>query len=217
MSWGFVAVAGATVVSGAMASRSSRKTGKASAYADDQALAFEQERYDDWKSTYGGVEDNLSQYFTSLTPDYYEAQGLEAFQLEHDKELENVRTTLAQRGISDSGLMAQAELGFAQEAAQERASIRAEAPARVREEQFRFLQAGLGLNPGDSYGQTLADQANNASADARSASEASGRATSAAIQATGTALGAYLNRPAATPAATPSVASSLTHTATPGA
>ena len=64
----------------------------------------------------------------------------------------------------------------------------------AREEQFRFLQAGLQLNPGASYGQALASTANKASARALAAEEASGKATGAAVTAVGTALSDYLDK-----------------------
>ena len=136
-------VAGATAVSAGLSYKSSKDATDAYSDAQDESIAFERERYADWKSTYGGVEENLSDYFSNLTPDYYAAQGLEAFQTEQQAALDNVRATLAQRGIADSGIAAATEIAFAQEGAERRAEIRAQAPSLAREEQFRFLQAGL--------------------------------------------------------------------------
>ena len=188
-------IAGATAVSGYMASKSADKATDAASDAAAAQIAFERERYADWKDTYGGVEENLSAYFSNLTPDYYVAQGLEAFQKESQAQLEQVRTTLAQRGIGDSGIAAQAELGFAQEGAEERARIRAEGPKLAREDQFRFLQAGLGLSPGSAYSTALSQQANSLAQTAGSAQVAAGQATSAAVKSVGTALADYFDKP----------------------
>jgi len=199
MTWVAVAIAGATVATGYMGSRASSKASDASSAASEAQIAFEREKYSDWKDTYGGIEDNLSEYYNSLTPDYYEARGLEAFQKEQQLALENVRSTLAQRGIEDSGIAAAAELAFAQEGAVQKANIRATAPSMAAEEQRSFLQIGLGQNPGESFSRTLADRATNKANAANQASQYAGQATGQAITAVGTGLSDYLNTRAAVP------------------
>jgi len=183
---------GAALAGGYMASRSADKATKAASQADAAALAFEQQKYQDWQDTYGSIEDNLADYYSTLTPDYYEARGLEAFQTEQQAALENVRTTLAQRGIEDSGIAAATELAFAQEGAQQRAQIRATAPSLAAEEQRSFLQVGLGQDPGASYSRTLAESAAQKGRTAASAEAAAGKAVSKAITTAGTALKDYL-------------------------
>ncbi len=203
MTWGFVAAAGATVVSGSMASRSANKASGRAAAGDEAALGFEQEKYDDWKETYGGIEANLSDYYNNLTPEYFEAQGLEAFQQEQQLALTNVRSTLAQRGITDSGIAAQAEIEFANKGATSRAQIRAQAPGVAASEQRQFLQIGLGQNPGASLSSTLSQQAQQANQRANASQQVAGQATSQAVQSVGTALSDYFNRPAAPVQSTP--------------
>jgi hypothetical protein len=202
MSWGMVAVAGATVVGGVMSSNSASKAGKTASKADKAAMAFEQQKYDDWKATYGGVEDNLSKYYNSLTPDFYEAQGLEAFQKEQNIAMEKVKSSLAQRGIDDSGIAIATEAAMLGQEAEGRAHIRATAPSMAMEEQRGFLQVGLGQNPGSSLSQTLANRAQSANTTAQNANAAAGQAMGTAVTAVGTALGDYLNKPA-TPTPTP--------------
>ena len=107
--------------------------------------------------------------------------------------------SLAQRGIDPSSglsasLRAQAELG----AAEERASIRRDAPRLAAEDQREFLQIGLGKNPASSVSEALAAQTNvataaatTAAATSRADSKAAGDAAAAAIPAVGQAITAY--------------------------
>lgn len=191
-------VAGGTLISGGLSTRQAGKATKAASQADAAVLAFEQQKYADWKNTYGAIEDNLAEYYGSLTPDYYEARGLEAFEQEREQELEKVRTTLAQRGIEDSGIAAAVELGMAQEAAETRATIRAQAPSLAAEEQRSFLQVGMGQTPGQSLSSTLAESAARKGTAATAAEQAAGRAVGSAITTTGTALADYFKQPDAT-------------------
>lgn len=190
-----VAVAGGSVLSGVMGSRSASKANRAASAASAAQLKFEQEKYDDWKDTYGGIEDNLADYYGSLTPEYYEARGLEAFQKEQQGALESVRETLAQRGIEDSGVAAATEISFAQEGAQQRTTIRANAPSMAAEEQRSFLQVGMGQNPGESYSRTLSERSASAASTAASANKAAGVAVGNAITTVGTGLSDYLAKP----------------------
>ena len=195
MTWGYVAIGGATIASGFMASKSASKTSSRAGASDAASIKFEKKKYADWQDVYGGLEDNLSDYYNSLTPEFYEAQGLENFQKEHQLEMENVRTTLAQRGIEDSGIALAAEVSSLQQASTTRANIRTQAPAIAAEEQRSFLQIGLGQNPGESYSRTLANQASSQNIRAASERATAGKAIGTAVTTAGTALSDYLNRP----------------------
>ena len=217
MSWGLVAVAGVTAVSAYSSSKSASRDADNANAATAESLAFEQEKYDDWKETYGGIEDNLSDYYSSLTPEYFEAQGLESFQQEYQTAMTNVQSTLAQRGIEDSGIALATEVSGAQSAATNRATIRAQAPSLAAEEQRSFLQVGLGQNPGASYSRSLAENANRTGQDSRASQQAAGQAVGSAIRTAGTALSSYLSQPAApVPATTYSTPSANQYTDTSG-
>lgn len=188
-------VGGTTLLSGVMGSQSADKASRSASRSEAAALDFERQKYADWKDTYGGIEDNLSEYYNSLTPEYYEARGLEAFQKEQQVALEGVRETLAQRGIEDSGIAAATEISFAQEGAGKRADIRADAPSLAAEEKRSFLQVGMNQNPGESYSRALASSATSASRTARESSASAGQAVGSAITTIGTGLSDYLNKP----------------------
>jgi len=193
MVWGAVIGAvGGLLGASASASAASDASDQAAAASAAQ-LEFDRDRYEDWQATYGGIQDNLSNYYNSLTPDFYEAQGLEAFQQEHQNQLTQVRETLAQRGLSNSGIAAATELSFAHQGATTRAGIRAMAPAAAAEDQLRFLQVGLGQNPGQSMSQTLAQQSAQANQQANQANIVAGQAIGQAINTATTGLSDYFN------------------------
>lgn len=185
MSWGAVAVAGASVAGSLISSNASKKASKSASSADKATLEFNQKQYDDWKSVYGPVQDNLSSYYSSLTPDYYETLGLEAFELERNSAMDQIETSLAQRGISDSGIASQirseADLG----AATTRAQIRRQAPQQVATDKMNFLAVGMNANPAPSVSKTLSDQAAGARQRADAAASASGQAWNSAAQSVG--------------------------------
>jgi len=211
MAWVATAVVGAAVVGGVVSSRnaskardSASKATKASSDASDAQLSFEYEKYDDWNETYGPLQDNLANYYNNVTPEYYAAVGVEKFNEEFQTSLQRIDESFAQRGIDTSSgiagsIKSQAEL----DAAETRAGIRREAPRQATEDQSRFLQIGMGQNPGSSVSSTLAQKsreqsltAQNASITAGNASTAAGNAWGAAIPQVGNAAQAWVNKPA---------------------
>tara|TARA_R110000851_G_scaffold14313_5_gene48501 strand:+ start:10951 stop:11643 length:693 start_codon:yes stop_codon:yes gene_type:complete len=191
-------IAGGTVVSGAMAADSAKSASKRAAAMSKAQLDFEKQKHQEWKDVYGDIETNLGEYYNSLTPDFYAAQGLEAFQKEQDTARMQIKTSLAQRGIEDSGLAIAMEQNADQEAAVNRASIRAQAPGMVAEEKRQFLQVGLGQNPGQGVSQALSTQASQAQRTADQANAVAGQAVSTAVRTAGTALSDYFAKPGQT-------------------
>lgn len=181
---GAVGAVGGSIIS----SRASSKAAKQAGAAQAAQLDFDMERYDDWKNIFGGVQENLSNYYNSISPDYYVASGLEAFEKEREAQMGKLNETLAQRGLSNSGLAATVATESAISSAEARASIRREAPRQAREDQSRFLQIGMGQNPGSSVSSTLGGIATNAQTQANQASQAAGQAVSTAVSSTGKAI-----------------------------
>lgn len=190
MSWGAVALAGAAVVGSAMSKSSADKATRSADNAAAAELAFNQQRYDDWKEVYGPIQDNLANYYSSITPDMYEVQGLEAFNKEFEIQQQRLDETLAQRGIADSGIAAQLDLQQELGAAESRAKIRMSSPALAAEEQSRFLQIGLGQNPANSVAATLGNQAVLKAQNANQQQQVAGQAIGTAITEIGNAAGA---------------------------
>ena len=188
MSWVAVAVAGSAVVGAAVSSNNASKARKSAANAAKSDLGFAKAQYEDWLNAFGDIQNNLSEYYENLTPDFMEAQGLQAFEQEKEFALSQLEADLAQRGIEQSGIAKEAYEDFAFESASERARIRAEAPLRTAQAQQEFLQVGLGQNPASNVQSALASRSAQASADARLATQASARATGAAVDTTFNAL-----------------------------
>lgn len=181
-------VAAGSIAGSVMSSRASSKASQRAADAQNAQLSFDMERYDDWQNIFGGVQENLSNYYSSISPDYYVAAGLEAFEKEREAQMGKLNETLAQRGLSNSGLAATVATEDAISSAEARASIRREAPRQAREDQSRFLQIGMGQNPGSSVSSTLGGIAANAQTQANQASQAAGQAMSSAVSSTGKAI-----------------------------
>ncbi len=195
MSWGNVAVAGAVIVSGGMSYLGSKDASKASSDASAAQIAFEREKYDDWNEVYGPLQDNLTDYYSNVTPDYYASVGLEDFETQYQTSLDRIDENLIQRGIDpSSGIGASIEAQAELSAAETRASIRRDAPIKAAEDKSRFLQIGLGQNPGSSLSATMAQQTQQKADAATAANAATGTAMAAAIPAIGTAISAYNNR-----------------------
>ena len=229
----------ATIGSALLSANSSRKATKAAEKASDQAAAsakaaldFSKEQYQDWKDVYGDFQTNLGDYYSNLTPEDRNlwagrdvaaeirgetAQGLEIFEKEKNRALEQVRETLDQRGIGTSGLAAETEAQFGGFGAVERSKIRREGTMRTREEEqlqrqgaieadkqvagekSDFLRAGLGLDAAGTVQSSFNAQANNDSRIATGAARGAGTAAQASTTATGaafTSVAEYLdNRP----------------------
>lgn len=189
------AIPAVAAIGGALISSSaSSKASKRAASSEAAALGFEQQKYDDWQQVFGPLQDNLAKYYNSVSPDYYASAGLEAFQKERTQQLDTMTEQLAQRGLQGSGLEASLKRSTAIDTAEKRAAIRVEAPKQAAEDKTRFLQIGLGQNPGASYSAALGNIANNANTNAQQAQLASGQATAAAVNTAGTALSDYFNK-----------------------
>lgn len=194
MSWGNVAIAGATVIGASMQSKSASKSSKAASQASAEQLAFEREQYADWQEIYGPLQENLADYYTNLTPEFYEAVGLQNYQQELQDTQSAISERIAQSGLSsrsgvEQSLLAQAEI----QGAEDRAQIRSDAERQTQEDKTRFLQIGLGQNPSSSLSQTLAQRSSNLQSIANQQQQAAGQATGAAVESVGNALSAYFN------------------------
>ena len=198
MSWSAVAVAGASLAGSVISSSSANKASKQAGQAEAAQLEFAQKQYDDWKAVYGPVQDNLSSYYSNLTPDYYEALGLEAFELERNNAMEQINTSLAQRGIKDSGVAAEITANADLSAASTRAQIRRQAPVQMATDQQNFLAIGMNANPAPSVSESLNSQAVGARQRSNAASAAAGQAWGSATSSLGTlaetGLSAYLGK-----------------------
>lgn len=186
-------ISGVASLGGALLSKKSAdKASGQAAQASAEQLAFEQARYDDWKAIYGPIQENLSNYYSNISPDYYEAMGLEAFELERTAMMEQLDTVLAQRGLADSGMAAQLEADMGMQAATQRAKIRRQAPVQARQEQQDFLSLGMRADPAPSVSSALGQRTAYAQQYAQQAGVAAGEAMGSAVSTIGSGLSEYL-------------------------
>lgn len=186
-------VAGATVVGAVASSVSASKSRKDARRARQTEMQWQQEQYDDWKDVYGPIEQNLASYYENVSPEYYEVQGLEAFEAERAQVETQLAESLAQRGIVDSGVAASLELQQGFQAAETRAGIRLAAPAQAAAEKLQFLQVGLGQDPSSGLASTLARGTAQSEVSAQQAEAVAGKAVGQAVTAVGTGLADYNN------------------------
>lgn len=192
------AVVGSAVV-GAVSSSSSSKRASSSANAATAAsseasaaqLEFAKEQYADWEKAYGPIQDNLSAYYNSLTPEKYETQSIQAINQSYANANKQITQSLAQRGIATSGLAAQAQVDLATKQAQDTATVRATSDQVVANEKMKFLSLGMGQYANTTAGiyNAYGNQANLA---AQQSSMYSNQAAQAA-QGVGTALSSGVN------------------------
>lgn len=172
--------AGASIFGATSASNAASDATDAQSAAEAAALDFQKQQYQDWQDIYGPIQDNLSMYYQNINPDYYEATGLANFQKERQQQLTDLNTSLAQRGLTNSGLAATVKRENAIDTAEQRAQIRTNATQQAIADQSNFLQIGMGINPASSYGSTLNQIAQNKAVTAQNAQTAAGAAVSGA-------------------------------------
>jgi hypothetical protein len=191
MSVAFVGAAVVGIAGAAISANSANKASKRAAEGQDAALAFEQEKYDDWQGTYGPLQDNLASYYNSLSAESYAAMGLENSQQAFETSMGRINESLAQRGITNTAvgasIEAQAELGHAEE----RAKIRSDAPRAVAQDQLGFLQVGLGQNPGDSMSNLLSNQSSQLQQQANIQEQVAGQAVGQVVGTIGKGVSDY--------------------------
>lgn len=173
--------AAASVGSAAMSTNAANSASKRAGKSEAAQLAFAQEKYDDWKEIFGPIQENLADFYNNMDSDFIAAQGLEYYEQERDKALTQVRESLAQRGIANSGIAGAIETNSIMQGATDKARIRAEAPMKAAELKSSFLQIGLGQDPSNSMQDVLNQNANRANQRSMAAGEAAGEAVGSAI------------------------------------
>jgi len=112
------------------------------AIADEQ-MAYQQELRSQWDQTFGSVERNLSDYYNNLSPEKLTTAGVQANQESFQAVQKQLQQTLAQRGISGTGVEAQGLTQLAVSQAQQDANVRVNAPQQVAQQQQGFYSLGI--------------------------------------------------------------------------
>ena len=135
----------------------------------DKQLEFQKKQYEEWKSIYGDLQENLNDYYSNMTTDKYITQSNQQVEQQFSLQQKRLQQTLAQRGIDNSGIEAAAQLAMSTKLAEDKANVRMTADDYVNKQKMQFV--GLGLGQGT---QMLGTQAQIASTGISSAANISG-------------------------------------------
>lgn len=171
----------------------------------DKANAISQEQMDlykqqlsEWESVFGNVQQTVSDYYNSLTPEKRIQQGFQNLETQYNQASTRVNQQLAQRGLATSGASAQANTALLQSLASQKADVATNAQSQVAQEQASYLQLGLNqksnLLSGLTNTQNTAIQLNaNAANTYGTLADQSSQATYQSLASIGSALGAGAN------------------------
>lgn len=107
-------------------------------------IEFQREQYQDWKAVYGELQENLGEYFKNLGPEKITALGLQEQQIAHQQSEEQIKQTMAQRGLGDSKFETYVLASNDMDNNSKRANIRATAEEKTAQQKMSFLGLGLG-------------------------------------------------------------------------
>ena len=183
------------------ASNASAAATAASAEASAAQLEFNKEQYEDWQAIYGDTQEILSSYYNTLTPEVYAATGIQNIESQYSTSKANLERSLAQKGITQSGITAGAMSGLEVARASANAAIQTEAPQQVANAQANFLSIGMG-NQAQLQGNissTLGSQATMYAGQATNYTNQAAQAYSGIGQSIGSGVSSYMQYQAMQP------------------
>ncbi len=171
-------------------------------------IEFNQGLLDNFEAMFGGIEENLGNYYRDLDPSKYATQNKSVLQQNMAKQMQQFNDTMAAQGLQTTGMKQQAAKESAFELARGNQAIDLAAEDKVRGMQENWLGSNInqktnaiaGINQARSVKMTGQNVAGNAISTSYSNSAASAAANAQAAQrsaagygsASGTALGAGL-------------------------
>lgn len=97
---------------------------------------------DDWEGSFGGIQDNLSDYYSNLDPDKFAMSSKAEFTQNMNKQMSQFNETMAASGLQSAGMKAQAAKEAAFKTAETYSQIDINAPEQVNQMKQGFLQYG---------------------------------------------------------------------------
>ncbi len=117
----------------------------------DQGIEYAQGLMDRWEDSFGGIQDNLTDYYNNLDPDKYATQNKAEFKSQMDKQMSQFNETMAASGLQSAGMKQQAAKEAAFKTAETNSQIDLAAEDQVADMKAGFLQFGEGQRQaGDS-------------------------------------------------------------------
>lgn len=162
------------LISGNRNARAANRLSRESLQIQREYLDLTKQRLAQWQNLYGGIEKNLSDFYTYLSVDEFRSRGLEAYQTEFQKQRDQLTETFAQIGY-DSGVQADVFAKQDIQSAEAKSKISRDAPFQLAEAKQNFLQLGMGRraeiegsqqNAATNVSTILSNQSNQAAASA---------------------------------------------------
>ena len=112
---------------------------------DTGGIEYAQGLLDDWESTFGGIEENMKDYYTNLDPTKFATQSKSELMSEMDKQMKIFNDTMAASGLQSAGMKQQASKEDAFQLAQGNAGIDIGAEEYVADKKQNWLNYGNGF------------------------------------------------------------------------
>ncbi len=128
----------------AKAQKASAAAAKESLEMTKEQLEFQREQYYDWKDIYGDLQEQLDSYYKEYTGEDVVSQKLGETSKAYQGAEQDLTRSLAQRGLSGSGLEAQGLTSLAMGEASDKAGIRNSQESIANQQRLQFLGLGLG-------------------------------------------------------------------------
>jgi len=107
-----------------------------------EGIEFAQTMMDDWEGTFGGIQDNLSEYYSNLDPTKFATQSKATLTRSMDKQMQQFNETMASSGLQSAGMKQQTAKEAMFRTAEGSAQIDIDAPEQVAGMQRDFLATG---------------------------------------------------------------------------
>jgi len=107
-----------------------------------QGIEYAQGLLDNWEQSFGGVQDNLTEYYENLDPTKYAVEQKALFKESIDKQMTQYNETMAAGGLQSAGMKAQTAKEAAFKTAQTNAQIDIGAEDKVASMKQDWLQFG---------------------------------------------------------------------------
>ena len=112
---------------------------------DTGGIEFAQGMLDEWEGTFGGIEDNMKEYYENLDPTKYATQSKSQYMAEMNKQMKQFNDTMAASGLQSAGMKQQAAKEQAFQLAQGNAQIDIGAEEYVADKKQGWLNYGSGF------------------------------------------------------------------------
>lgn len=108
----------------------------------DQGVEYAQGLFDSWEGSFGGIQDNMTDYYNNLDPTKFATQSKANFQASMDKQMKQFNETMAAGGLQSAGMKQQAAKEAAFKMAEGNAQIDIQSEEYVAQQKMGFLGFG---------------------------------------------------------------------------